>query len=94
MQQVWTMIIKDRIKFAENNQFGKNKSKSGEICKLFNRGKCTYGLSCRYEHRCAVKRCGKYGHGAHICHKCGEDRDDDDRFYRAEGAKETKDKNK
>ena len=65
LQQAWTMILKDRLKheLGQNNQRGKKK----EICKHFNQGCCTYGLSCRYEHCCSVKKCGKFGHGAHIC---------------------------
>ena len=31
----------------------------------FNKGKCTAGLSCKYDHRCL--ECGKFGHGEHIC---------------------------
>lgn len=36
-----------------------------EVCRNFNRGKCIYGTSCRYDHRCGV--CGKYGHSANQC---------------------------
>ena len=38
-----------------------------EICRRFNEGKCTAGLSCKYDHRCL--ECGKFGHGEHICRK-------------------------
>ena len=41
--------------------------KSKEICHRYNKGKCTNGVSCKYQHKC--EECGKFGHGAHICHK-------------------------
>ena len=77
LQQAWTMILKDRIIKPNNNFFqkGNNHRSNGgnhngnkkEICKRFNKGKCHMGLSCKYKHRCEVQRCGKFGHGAHIC---------------------------
>ena len=47
---------------------GGSSTKGGkkEICKCFNRGKCTYGLGCKFDYRCAGLKCGKFGHGAHI----------------------------
>ena len=75
LQQAWTMLLKDRIKF-DNYTKGKQNGKK-EICKCFNKVCCTYGLSCHYEHRCSVPKCGKFGHGAHICrmHNNGHDGD-------------------
>ena len=68
------MLLKDRIhndnayfQCGGGGGFGKQNKKSGEICKRLNRGNCTFGLSCRYEHHCSVPKCGKFGHGAHIC---------------------------
>ena len=68
LQQAWTMLLKDRIKSQENffHKSGGGKSKK-EPCRRFNKGSCTFGLSCKYDHRCAIKKCGKFGHGAHIC---------------------------
>ena len=76
LQQAWTMLLKDRISRNENifqrgaatpNQRGNDRTGGRrEICKRFNRGKCHFGLSCKYEHRCAIPKCGKFGHGAHI----------------------------
>ena len=78
LQQAWTMLLKDRFRHDGHNNFPRGghggtgsaqQSQNGkrEICKRFNRGRCTFGLRCRYEHRCAVPKCGKFGHGAHIC---------------------------
>ena len=69
LQQAWTMVLKDRIRYhdqykAGNQHAGKPKK---EICKCFNKGLCTAGLSCKYDHRCL--ECGKFGHGAHICRR-------------------------
>lgn len=36
-----------------------------EVCRNFNRGKCDYGRSCKFDHKCSV--CGKFGHGASTC---------------------------
>ena len=66
LQQAWTMILKDRIR--HHNNFNKHKNnKENKPCRRFNKGKCTFGFSCKYDHRCSVKKCGKFGHGAHIC---------------------------
>ena len=75
LQQAWTIRLKDRIRNDNNNNRqgqGHSGRKSGgkEICKRFNRGKCTFGLTCRYDHHCSVPKCGKFGHGAHICRLC------------------------
>ena len=85
LQQAWTMLLKDRIKQG-GFPFSPNASSQDrpykEICKRFNRGTCTYGLRCKFDHHCAVKKCGKFGHGAHICRK-RKDRDEaeGDKFY-------------
>ena len=46
-----------------------------DICWRFNRGRCSYGMNCKFDHRCNV--CMKFGHGAHICRKAGENADRD-----------------
>ena len=70
LQQAWMMILKDHVKF-HGNEVGKNNRQNGkrkkEICKRFNKGLCTAGLSCKYDHRCL--ECGKFGHGVHICRR-------------------------
>ena len=43
------------------------KSKINEPCCRFNRGKCKFGASCRYEHRCSY--CHKFGHTVINCRK-------------------------
>ena len=75
LQQAWSMCLKDRVgSHHHNDEINKNngqsnqqKGKRRDICKRFNRGKCTYGQKCKFEHRCEVPKCGKFGHGAHIC---------------------------
>jgi hypothetical protein len=42
------------------------KAKEGKICYAFNKGQCTRGKSCFYEHKC---ECGEYGHGKNNCPK-------------------------
>ena len=68
LQQAWSICLRDRIRRSDEGLSGgsySSKKKKGEHCRRFNKGKCTAGASCRYDHRCDV--CGKWGHGAHIC---------------------------
>ena len=64
------MCLKDKLKYSgeESRAGGGKPTKIHKPCRRYNKGKCTYGASCRYEHHCSVKRCGKFRHGAHICH--------------------------
>ena len=79
LQQAWTVNIKD--KSAPGNKPMDIRSntpakKKVELCWRFNRGKCSYGMNCKFNHRCGV--CSKFGHGAHSCHKLGHS---SDRYY-------------
>ena len=47
------------------NTYGPNGKK--KLCWKYNRGKCTYGFNCKFDHRCGV--CFKFGHGAQVCRK-------------------------
>ena len=70
LQQAWTMYLKDRNKQGYSSEYGSRndkRAKQRDICYRFNRGKCTYGNNCKFEHRCAI--CNKFGHGAHNCRK-------------------------
>ena len=70
LQQAWLMCLKDRV----GTGFGSGGQKSGnfncgkkEVCQCFNKGLCTVGRNCKYDHKCL--ECGKFGHGAHICRR-------------------------
>ena len=77
LNMAWTMCIKDRVSYQQrNNHFnGKgtnNKPQPSEMkqrkpCLDFNKGQCTYGTKCRFDHQCGF--CSKYGHGTHSCKK-------------------------
>ena len=71
LQQAWSMCLKDRVKInmEDNHSPGGHQkpTKIREPCKRYNKGKCTYGAGCKFEHRCAIKKCQKFGHRAHIC---------------------------
>ena len=72
LQQAWSMCLKDRVKNDDGKTLGnvggnvqtgvKRREKISEPCKRYNRGKCTYGKNCIYEHRCSVTKCRKFGH--------------------------------
>ena len=65
LQQVWSVYLKDRVSYHRSDESGPKSAKRKEICKHFNKGKCTNGFKCSYDHRCL--NCGKFGHSAHIC---------------------------
>ena len=70
LQQAWTMRLKDHNQGTQgsSSKGGRGgKSRKDNICWRYNSGHCTYGGSCKFEHRCAI--CNKFGHGAHICRK-------------------------
>ena len=75
LQQAWTMRMKDRLKFDNQSRSAEKRSNKKDICWRYNRGKCTYGAGCRFEHKCAI--CNKFGHGAHICRKANQRYDQD-----------------
>lgn len=52
---------------------GQGSKPKKEICRNFNRGKCSYGNSCRFDHKCAI--CGKYGHCALNCRAGTKDKE-------------------
>ena len=82
LQQAWSMCLKDRIHradFAGGSGFNGNSSggsssraRINEPCRRFNRGKCNFGLGCRYEHRCSY--CYKFGHSTLNCRKAQANR--------------------
>ena len=86
LQQSWNLRLKDRLTNRYEAQGGhhtpQNHNTQGnragnnlktEPCRRFNRGKCGYGPSCRYEHRCSY--CFKTGHSILNCRKLAADRE-------------------
>ena len=73
LQQAWSMCLKDRIEFVQSRSSNHQKGKK-EICQRFNRGQCTAGKACKFDHRCL--ECGKFGHGQHICRQKNSSRKD------------------
>ena len=83
LQQAWSMFLKDKIgqngsqygKNSGNNVGATNNPTSNlntggvrrRLCFDFNRGTCTFGRRCKFDHRCAF--CNRYGHGAFNCHR-------------------------
>ena len=66
--------------YAGNNSYSRNgKPSKGsnfdkvEPCRRYNRGKCTYGTSCKYEHKCLL--CFKFGHPLTRCRRIVGDKD-------------------
>ena len=76
LQQAWNLRLKERNKFSHDNRgaFDNRNVRTSlrETCKRFNKGKCSNGIRCHYEHKCLY--CHKLGHGMHICRKAQSDR--------------------
>ena len=75
LQQAWSMRLKDKhgsghSRNSDREHGGVSSGSSGkskDYCRRYQRGQCNRGLSCHYQHKCAI--CGKFGHGAHICRR-------------------------
>ena len=77
LQQAWMFRLKTKLSEVNgghpghaNNNNSSNRQSWGqkrEVCYRFNRGKCSYGSNCKFEHKCQV--CNKRGHGAWNCRK-------------------------
>ena len=77
-QQGWSLYLKEKFepRVASNQGNGKKKFKKGDPnqpCWRFNKGKCSYGSGCRFEHKCA--NCGKTDHGTNLCTSSKKDKD-------------------
>ena len=67
LQQSWSIRLKDK----HSNSGGVDMRRRKDICYRYNKGKCSYGAKCKFEHKCGI--CNKFGHGAHNCRR-GQDR--------------------
>ena len=67
--QMWNLAMTDHVhKFTQNNGGTKHDSPKDRYCWRFNKGRCSK-WNCKFEHRCKVKDCGSYSHGASQCNK-------------------------
>ena len=70
LQQVWTLKMRRQVGTSSHGSIGKDangRSSTRNICWKFNQGRCSYGISCKFEHKCAI--CNKWGHGAVNCQR-------------------------
>ena len=74
LQQAWTLRLKEKLRFDEgkNVSTGAGNHSKDRSCGRFNRGKCTYGNSCKFEHKC--RYCNRWGHGTYNCRKLKADK--------------------
>ncbi len=66
-----TELVPHRLPAQFRGQQPRGSPASGDIlrtgvCNMFNRGNCTWGKKCRYDHRCTT--CNKFGHTSQVCH--------------------------
>ena len=82
LQMSWSFRLQDKIRHGEISYNGNRHFKPGsaskggsreEPCRRFNRGHCTYGTKCKYDHRCSY--CFKFGHHVLNCRKAAADRE-------------------
>ena len=96
LQQAWSLRLRDRISFNQgqtggHSQYGNNnRAKVNEPCRRFNRGRCNFGVNCRYEHKCLI--CNKFGHGAVTCRRATNDRNNRDQKPSGGGSGDRSDK--
>ena len=86
LQQAWSLRLRDRI--MSSNTWANSNYNAGhtagnfqrtgnnrisEPCRRYNRGKCNFGNTCKFEHRCSY--CFKFGHSSVNCRKAIADRE-------------------
>ena len=78
LQQAWSLRLRDRLAHSyvnlpgNNMNNGNSRNRVAEACRRFNRGRCNFGVNCKFEHKCSY--CGKMGHGTVNCRKAIGDR--------------------
>ena len=78
LQQAWMIRLKEKLYKAPYEQNGGDPSSSDgsgnrdRTCRRYNKGKCSYGTNCKYEHKC--KYCKKWGHSMFSCRKYKADK--------------------
>ena len=73
LQQTWTLKMQRQVggssrggsSHGHSSKDANGRSSRRNICWKFNQGRCTYRISCKFEHKCAI--CNKWGHGAVNC---------------------------
>ena len=68
LQQAWTLNMKVLINVVNQTTRDHLTDARGgpqqkKVCFQFNRGRCSFGSRCKFDHRCGI--CGKWGHGAY-----------------------------
>ena len=73
LQKAWALYLRTRLSGSASNydrnpnRYQDQQNKKRKICYRFNRGNCTYGFNCKFDHKCSF--CYKTGHGSHICRR-------------------------
>ena len=76
LQQAWMMRLQEKLGSSSasrglNSNQGSHK-KNSDACRRYNRGKCTFGNSCKYDHKCQY--CNHFGHPISSCRKLAAER--------------------
>ena len=83
LQQAWALRLKDRVRYdhGPTTPVRAGGSGNGGGCRRFNRGRCSYGFNCKFDHRCFY--CNKTGHGVINCRQLRfEKNDKNDRYHK------------
>ena len=78
LQQAWALRLRDKISsggahVTSQGSGGHRDSKFNEPCKWYNRGHCSFGANCCYDHKCSY--CFKTGHTILNCRKLMADKE-------------------
>lgn len=77
-QRTWAIELGEPTSKVTYVPSGSATTSSGQrlqkkVCWRFNKGRCTFGANCEFDHRCSV--CGGRSHGRHNCYKRGKGND-------------------
>ena len=77
LNQAWAMRLKDKIRMDNTRNmtggFGNSgRQGSQDPCRHYNRGKCTFGVNCKFDHKCSY--CHRFRHTVKNCRKLAADR--------------------
>ena len=74
LQQAWILRLREKLRnensHSYNSHYGggdQNNYGRDRTCRRFNKGRCTFGAGCKWEHKC--KHCKMWGHGLVNCRK-------------------------